>query len=164
MLFPAQALCHCRLPAPWKQVSPGKSRRSPSSSRAVPKQGCSFLGTHHPHPPRAPPAHLCHHIPHPAKLLGSSLGSTSRIPCATPGMGPGSPGTGAESPRTPSATTPPLKCPAFNIPVINHTWNAEGRRRMPRAKGKAKQRQFIINDFYLLKMEANIWTDTLAAL
>lgn len=35
---------------------------------------------------------------------------------------------------------------------------------MPGTKGKAKQRQFIINDFYLLKMEANIWTDTLVAL
>lgn len=67
-------------------------------------------------------------------------------------------------PKDPLSHKPPLKCPAFNIPVINHTWNAEGRRRMPRAKGKAKQRQFIINDFYLLKMEANIWTDTLAAL
>lgn len=73
-------------------------------------------------------------------------------------MGPGSPGTGAKVPKD------PLKCPSFPIPVINHTWNARGRRRMPRAKGKAKQRQFIINDFYLLKMEANIWTDTLAAL
>lgn len=69
-----------------------------------------------------------------------------------------------ESPRTPSATIPALKCPSFNIPLINHTRKAEGGRRMLRAKGKAKQRQFIINDFYLLKMEANIWTDTLAAL
>lgn len=161
-------------PTPPKQVSAGEEQKEPPPAPA-PSWCRPFRRRRRPGPcyPKNPP-------PRQARTIQShqvrpspgvrSQGNPRRIRVRPWGWAPAPPAQSSGGRRNPRGQTPlgfpsPWRRdgPSFTDKTIAREGAAVGAgRREP--KKKQTKRQFIINDFYLLKMEANIWTDTMAAL